>query len=79
MKEFKEGEIFRNTIVAHPRARFFCYNGSMYYADTTEETVKLNDFLFLEIPPSGSAVTEGLLLETGLFLLTEDGDYILLE
>lgn len=78
MKQFEQGDIIINSVVAHPRTRVLCYSGKMYYTDTAEESIKMNDFLFQENLYEAPVVTQGLLLESGLFLLTEDGDYILL-
>lgn len=45
MKEFKQEDIFRNTLKTHPKVRFFTYNGKIYYADTAKDFEILNDFL----------------------------------
>lgn len=78
MKKFTENDIFINTIRAHPRVSFFCYNGKVYIDNSSDQQVKLNDFLRL---PSGVVVSldNSLLTEDGNFLITESGDYILIE
>ena len=78
MKKFTENDIFINTIKAHPKLSFFCYNGKIYVDNSSKQTVKLNNFLQL---PSGAGVTidNALLAEDGSFLITESGDYILIE
>lgn len=77
MKKFKQEDIFRNTIKAHPRVRLFTYNGKIYYADTNKNYEVLNDFL---LSKSVLLVEDNVLLtEEGLFLITEDGTYLLLE
>lgn len=75
MKKFKEEEVFRNTIVAHPRVRLYTYNGKIYYADTNKNYEILNDFL----ASKPYLLDNVLLTEEGLFLITEDGAFLLLE
>lgn len=79
MKKFESSELFYSSIKAHPRIRFFCYDGKIYVNDTTEEYLKLSSFLLLEEQeqtelPEGSILTENLEL-----LLTEDGNYLIIE
>lgn len=45
MKEFTENDMFVNIIKANPKIKIFCYKGVMYYNDTTEEGVVINDLL----------------------------------
>ena len=78
MKKFEKGEILRNVVKTHPRSRFFCYNGQIYYNNTEALGARLNDFMQQGWDISFSIDT-GILLESGAFLLTEDGDYILIE
>lgn len=78
MKKFEEGDIFKNNIKAYPKIKFFGYNGQIYNNSTAETEIKLNNFLQL---PSGQVVALDniLLSEDGDFLITESGDYILIE
>lgn len=78
MKKFEKGEILRNVLKTHPRCRFFCYNGEIYYNNTEALGARLNDFFQQEWDTSLS-IDNRVLLESGAFLLTEDGDYILIE
>lgn len=78
MKKFEENDIFINKVKTHAKVRFFCYRGKIYINNTQEENLKLNNFL----QSSGSvtpSVDNIILLEDGNFLITEGGDYILLE
>lgn len=80
MKKFTENDIIVNTIKVYPKVRFFVHSGSVSYNDTKNTGVFLNDFLYqesivnIETIPAGS-----LLLEDGDTLMTEDGDYIIIE
>ena len=74
MKKFEKGEILRNVLKTHPRCRFFCYNGQIYYNNTEALGARLNDFFQQGWDP----IDNGILLQSGAFLLTEDGDYILI-
>ena len=78
MKKFSESDIFVNVIKANPKVGFFCYNGKIYVNNTAKEKMFLNRFLQL---PSGEVVTldNVVLTEDGNFLITESGDYILIE
>ena len=78
MKKFEESDIFYNSIKTHPKVSFFGYSGSIFYNNTNETVVKINDFLLL---PSGTGVVidNAFLTEDGNFLITESGDYILIE
>jgi hypothetical protein len=71
MKKFEESDVFVNKIKAHPKVRFFVYAGRVFYDNTSEEGIKLNEY----VPPE----TIALLTEAGLVLKTEDGDFILIE
>jgi len=78
MKKFEDGDIFVNTIKTHPKVSLFGYNGNIYINNTNETTVKLNDFLPFPVqrPPTDDAL---LTEENGDFLITEGGDYLLIE
>lgn len=71
MKKFEESDIFVNKIKAHPKVRFFVYAGRVFYDNTSEEGIKLNEYVSPEII--------ALLTEAGLVLKTEDGDFIVVE
>jgi hypothetical protein len=45
MKKFTENDIFVNTIKTYPKVRFFIQNGIIYFNDTNDNGVKLNEFL----------------------------------
>jgi len=74
MKKFENEDIVRNVIKTHPRIRFFCYNGKVYYNNKIENGVVMNDFLF-----SNRSVYDSFLLEDGFLLLNEDGTYLVVE
>lgn len=80
MKKFTQNDVFVNTIKAYPKVRFFVHSGSISYNDTTDSGVLLNDFL-LSLPGPGTSIIPGdtLLTEAEDPILTEDGDYIVIE
>jgi len=71
MKKFEESDIFINKIKAHPKVRFFVYAGRVFIDNTSEESIKMNEYLQPEI--------SALLTESSLVLRTEDGKYIIIE
>lgn len=73
MKKFEEGDIFINRIRAYPKVKIFGYAGSFYVDNGIEQTLKINDFLTV-IPPSEVITTESEIL-----LITESGDYLVIE
>lgn len=84
MKKFTENDIFVNTIKVHPKVRFFAHSGSITYNDTKNSGVLLNDFLlgldFQVSPiPEGALFTDALPGDTEEPILTEDGEYIIIE
>jgi hypothetical protein len=82
LKKFESSDIFVNRIKAHPRVRVFTYSGSVYYNDsaTSSDGVKLYDFLMEPSASSGSVVLPTTITtEDGIYLLTEDGEFIILE
>lgn len=77
MKRFEESDIFVNTIKTHPKVSLFCYDGRILLNNTTEQTLKLNNFLII---PEGLINPPLLLItEAGLFLTTEDDNNITTE
>lgn len=79
MKKFEKEDILRNTMKTHPKVRFLCYNGKIYYNNTTEEDLFLNKFLLLQQEAPAVEVDGSILTELGEAILTEDGDYLLVE
>lgn len=78
MKKFQESDVFTNVIKAHPKVRVFTYNGNIYLNNSLEKVVKLNNFL--QLPSGGGVIIDNAFLtEDGNFLITESGDYILIE
>lgn len=51
MKKFEDGDIFLNNMKTYPKVKLFGYNGSIYINNTSETSVKLNDFLPEPPPP----------------------------
>ena len=78
MKKFSESDIFVNVIKANPKVGFFCYNGKIYVNNTINQEIYLNDF-FQQPSGEGVALDNVVLTEDGNFLITESGDYILIE
>ena len=82
LKKFESSDLFVNRIKAYPRVRVFTYSGSMYYNNDSisQDGVKINDFLFepIGIEPNPVPLTV-LATEDGEYLLTEDGNFIILE
>lgn len=79
MKRFEKEDILRNTIKTHPKVRLFCYNGKIYYNNSTEEDLFLNKFLLLQKEGISIDVEGAMLTELGEAILTEDGDYLIIE
>jgi hypothetical protein len=73
MKKFSENDVFISTLKVYPKVSFFGNSGIVYYNNTNEKGVLLNDFLLERIP--AGAITN----ELGEPLLTESGDYIIIE
>lgn len=78
MKKFEEGDILINTVKTHPRVKFLGYNGNIYVNNTADIVVRLNEFLQVTAP-SIPPITDAFLTESGLFIITESGDYLLIE
>lgn len=78
MKKFTENDIFVNTIKVYPKVRFFVYSGSVTYNDTKNSGVLLNDFL-LSLPGVSFIPENAIAAEDGVAIVTEDGDYIVIE
>lgn len=72
MKKFEESDVFVNKVKTHPKVKLFGYTGNIYIDNTSEVFIKLNDFA---IPKATIILTE----EYGFLLITEDGDYIVVE
>ena len=51
MKKFKDGDIFVNSVKTYPKVKLFGYDGKIYINNTSETSVKLNDFLPEPPPP----------------------------
>lgn len=80
MKKFTENDIFVNTIKVYPKVRFFVHSGSVVYNDTKDSGVLLNDFLLSLPGPGTSLIPEGAITtEDGIVIITEDGEYIVIE
>lgn len=78
MKKFERNEILNNTIKVYPKIKIFSYCGKHYYNNEAENGPLLNNFLTLEaevseVPPGA------LQTESEQALLTEDGDFIIIE
>ena len=80
MKKFTQNDVFVNTIKVYPKVRFFVHSGSVSYNDTKDSGVLLNDFL-LSLPGPGASTipVDAILAENEDPILTEDGDYIIIE
>jgi hypothetical protein len=82
LKKFENSDIFVNRIKAHPRVRVFTYSGSVYYNNDSisQDGVKINDFLMEPSASVGPIVPPtAITTEDGIYLLTEDGEFIILE
>jgi len=79
MKKFENSEIFYSSIKTHPRVRFFCYDGKIYYNNTAQENLYLSKFLLLESETASGLPYGSILTDTSEAILTEDGDYLLIE
>lgn len=79
MKKFEKNDILRNVLVTNPKARFFCYNGKIYYNGSTDGDLNLKNFLQYKEAEVLPTIENAITLEDGTFLLNEDGTYILLE
>ena len=75
MKKFEEGDLFINRIKAYPKIRLVGYSGSIFINNEQETQIKLSDFLPIPVPRDDALLTE----ENGDLLITEDGDYLLIE
>lgn len=73
MKKFEDGDIFVNTIKAHPKVSLFGYNGKIYINNTDETAVKLNDFL-PEPPPPPPPTEAPPITTTNYFIYTIEYD-----
>ena len=85
MKKFEENDVFVNKVRAYPKVSFFVYNGKVFYNNTDEEGIVLNSFLTANIENYKAAVAasptspEGILTEDLELILTENGDYLIVE
>jgi hypothetical protein len=78
MKKFEDTDIFVNTIKTHPKVKLFGYNGKIFINNTSETSIKLNHIL--PIPIERPLEDGGILTEQdGFLLITEDGNYLLIE
>lgn len=66
MKKFTENDIFINKIKTHPKTRAVCYKGKIYIGSSL-------------LPTLDDIIDNAILTEGNVFLLAEDGSYILLE
>lgn len=78
MKKFEEGDILINTVKAHPKVRLLGYGGRIYISNTAKVVTRLNEFLQIAIPEI-SPVLDAILTEVGLYIITESGNYLLVE
>ena len=78
MKKFENGDIFYNSIKAHPKVKFFVNSGSVVLNNNRDlgGNAVLFDFLRL---PQASGIDCAILQEDGYQILTENGDSILIE
>lgn len=73
MKKFEEGDILVNTVKAHPKVRLLGYDGKIFVKNTSEASVKLNEFL--PEPPPPPPPTEALpITTTNYFVYTIEYD-----
>lgn len=85
MKKFENSDIFINTIKTYPKVRIFTYSGSMYYDNSAvpDSGVKLFDFLMEPpvppVPPGPIAPVTAIVTEDEQYLLSEDGQFIIIE
>lgn len=95
MKKFKEGEIFYNTIKAHPKVEFFANSGIVRYnrqnnpvgsSNINNDSITLSDLInpvYAGLTSNGvvipPSVDGALLAENADFLLTESGDNLATE
>jgi len=79
MKKFENNEIFINRIKAYPKVRIFTYSGSMYVNNSNEASITLNNFLNTPVVLSEEEPAGAISSESGDVMLTEDGDYIIIE
>ena len=79
MKKFTQNDVIVNTIKVYPKIRFFVHSGSISYNDTNNSGVLLNDFLYLEGQATPIIPDSVLAMETEEPILTEDGEYMLIE
>lgn len=78
MKKFEKTDKFINVVKAHPKVTFFTYNGKIYVNNTKVDYEKINEFLTLR--GYGQVLDKLILTEDGFYsLITEDGDYIVIE
>lgn len=79
MKKFSQNEILINTLKTYPKIKIFVNNGNIYYNNNLKSGPELNDFL-LGLDQEISAIPAGAIFtEASEPLLTEDGDYIIIE
>lgn len=71
MKKFEKGDILKNVLKTHPKVRFFCYDGQIYYDNSIYTELELNNFL----QPRGKSI----LTEDGIDMVTEAGNRITME
>jgi hypothetical protein len=81
MKKFQQKDIFTNTLKTYPKVKIFSSNGRIFYKSVTtnENGPVINDFL-LGLS-SGDEIPVGTLFveSTPDPLITEDGEYIVIE
>lgn len=78
MKKFEKGDILINTVKAHPKVRLLGYGGRIYINNTAEVVLRLNEF-FQVVAPTIPPIIDAILTEAGLYVITENGDYLLTE
>ena len=83
MKKFEKKDILINRIKTYPKVKLFTYEGKIYYNNSEEGTIKLNDFLNVDLEAiqaaNSTTPTFIILTEDSEFLHTENGENILLE
>lgn len=75
MKKFDKKDVFINTIKTYPKVKIFSNSGRFFY-NSEENGPKLNAFLY----HLDKGIPDGaILLEDSDTLMTEDGDFIIIE
>jgi hypothetical protein len=79
MKKFSENEILTSTLKVYPKVKIFANNGNIYYNNTAKSGPELSDFLLNLVSVDNSIPSTAIFTETNNALLSEDGDFIIIE